>query len=87
MFKIKIVTFKKPIGARGRRLEKFELILVSEGQSEPLIISSVEEVMNYSNPIVPGALLKAALVCAGVVREDCQLNLSQQLEKVRIKDK
>ena len=55
---------------------------MSEGQSDPLVITSVEEIMNYSNPTAPGALLKAALVCAGVVREDCQLSLSQQLEKV-----
>lgn len=59
-----------------------QIVLVSEGQSEPLIISSMEDVMNYSNPTMPGALLKAALVCAGVVQPDCGLDLSQQLEKV-----
>lgn len=73
---------QKPIGVKGRRVEKHHIILVSDGQTEPLIISTVDEVMSYSNPSVPGALLKAALVCAGVVREDIDEELSKQLEKV-----
>lgn len=75
-------SLKKPIGARGRRTDKLQIVLVSEGQSEPLIITSMEDIMNYSNPTVPGALLKAALVCAGVVQPDCGLDLPHQLEKV-----
>lgn len=73
---------QKPIGARGRRLEKLHLFLVCEGQTEPLVISSIDDVMNYSDPTIHGALLKAALVCAGVVQGNCQQDLSEQLEKV-----
>lgn len=39
--------------------------------------------MNYSNPTEPGALLKAALVCAGVVKLDNHENLATQLAAVR----
>lgn len=76
-----LVNGEKPIGARGRRLEKFQLVLVSEGQSEPLVISSIDQLMDYNNPTAPGALLKAALICAGVVQGGCRHDLSQQLEK------
>ncbi|KAI9560787.1 hypothetical protein GHT06_011739 [Daphnia sinensis] len=76
-----LVDGEKPIGARGRRLEKFQLVLVSEGQSEPLVISSIDQVMDYNNPTAPGALLKASLICAGVVQGDCRQDLPQQLEK------
>ena len=79
-----ILLQQKPIGARGRRLENFQLVLVCEGQTEPLVISSIDDVMNYSDPTTHGALLKAALVCAGVVQKDCQKDLSQQLEKVEL---
>lgn len=58
-------------------------MLVCEGQTEPLVISSIDDVMNYSDPTTHGALLKAALVCAGVV-QNSQQELSQQLEKVEL---
>jgi len=38
--------------------------------------------MTYTNPTAPGALLKAALVCAGVVRKESSKNFSQQLLEV-----
>lgn len=59
-------------------------MLVSEGQSEPLVISSIDQLMDYNNPTAPGALLKAALICAGVVQGGCRHDLSQQLEKVDV---
>ena len=62
-------------------MEQFKLVLSSD-QFEPLIITSLDDVMNYNNPSAPGALLKVALVCAGVVRKDSKLDLEQQLFEV-----
>lgn len=62
-------------------MEQFKLVLSSD-QFEPLIITSLDDVMNYNNPSAPGALLKVALVCAGVVRKDSKLDFKQQLLKV-----
>jgi len=62
-------------------LEQFKLVLSSD-QFEPLIITSLDDVMNYNNPSAPGALLKVALVCAGVVRKDSKLDFKQQLLEV-----
>lgn len=75
---------QKPIGARARRLNRPELVLVSEGQSEPLVITSLDDLMSYTNPTAPGALLKATLVCAGVVRNDIHQDFAQQLQEVRL---
>ena len=62
-------------------MEQFQLVLSSD-QFEPLIITSLDDVMNYNNPSAPGALLKVALVCAGVVRKDSKLDFKQQLLEV-----
>ena len=62
-------------------MEQFKLVLSSD-QFEPLIITSLDDVMNYNNPSAPGALLKVALVCAGVVRKDSKLDFKQQLLEV-----
>ena len=77
-----LVDGKRPIGATGRRIADLQLVLISEGQSEPFILTNLEQVFNYTNPTAPGALLKAALVCAGVVRADSPLNFQDQLREV-----
>lgn len=64
------------------RIKEHQLVLVSEGQSDPLIITSLREVLDYSNPSLTGALLKATLVCAGIVRPDSELDLAEQLDQV-----
>ncbi|NWX19054.1 FUK kinase, partial [Aegotheles bennettii] len=75
----------RPIGARVRRIGQPELRLVSLGwppQSEPaaeLVCRELQHLRDYCQPHAPGALLKAAFICTGVVQFPSQKPLCAQL--------
>ena len=76
---------KRPIGARASRLAAPVIILVLEGGAGPpqrLEVLTLREVGNYTQPQSPGALLKAAFCCAGLVSLNAEEKgtLAQQLE-------
>ena len=74
---------QKPIGARARRIEELVLVIYSD-KSERIVITSSEQLFDYSNPMLPGALLKAALVCTGIVQQHSRLSFQQQLQEVSV---
>lgn len=76
---------QKPIGVRARRIEELEIVLgFMENKAERLVITSLEQLFDYTNPVSLGALLKVALVSAGIVQQQSHLDLQQQLQKVSV---
>lgn len=76
---------QKPIGVRARRIEELEIVLgFMENKAERLVITSLEQLFDYTNPVSLGALLKVALVSAGIVQQRSHLDLQQQLQKVSV---
>ena len=55
---------RRPVGAQVTRISECVLELVLQGINSPNIITvrSFEDLANYNNPMVPGALLKAVFV-------------------------
>lgn len=73
---------KKPVGAKVRRLETPEIVLVLSGQDERetrIVCSDLDDLRSYNQPLSPGALLKAALVVAEIVDLQSPLSLAEQL--------
>ncbi|XP_006860375.1 PREDICTED: L-fucose kinase [Chrysochloris asiatica] len=72
-----------PIGARARRIPEPELRLVVGSQQDEttmkIVCRSLDELRDYCQPHAPGALLKAAFICAGIVSICSELPLSEQL--------
>jgi fucokinase len=72
---------KRPIGAKCRRIAEPQLILVLVGSStQRLVLTELDELRNYTQPQAPGALLKAAFCCAGIVNMDESASLAEQLQ-------
>ena len=74
---------KRPIGARGRRIDEMKLVLGSTNFSQPLSITSIEQLDNITDPSTPGALIKAALLAAKVIDTKSGADLPTQLKNVR----
>ena len=59
---------------------KIELILGSDKtEREELVITELSQMEDYSQPHAPGALLKAAFICADIVEFPSQTSLKEQL--------
>ena len=59
---------------------KIELILGSDKTDmEEIVIKELSQMADYSQPHAPGALLKAAFICAGIVQFPSKKTLKQQL--------
>ncbi|XP_062997600.1 L-fucose kinase isoform X2 [Elgaria multicarinata webbii] len=77
----------RPIGARAQRIAEPELQLVSasgglEGEVVvKLMCRNLEDLRDHCQPQAPGALLKAAFICAGVVDLSSQKALREQLRE------
>ncbi|XP_012586129.1 PREDICTED: L-fucose kinase [Condylura cristata] len=73
----------RPIGARARRIPEPELWLVVGPRQDKMALKitcrSLDDLRDYCQPHAPGALLKAAFICAGIVSVDSKLPLSEQL--------
>ncbi|XP_008580538.1 PREDICTED: L-fucose kinase [Galeopterus variegatus] len=74
---------RRPIGARARRLLEPELWLAigprQDEMATKIVCRSLEDMQDYCQPHAPGALLKAAFICAGIVDIRSKLLLSEQL--------
>ncbi|XP_019509452.1 PREDICTED: L-fucose kinase isoform X3 [Hipposideros armiger] len=74
---------RRPIGARARRILEPDLWLaVGPRQDEmamKIVCRSLDDLQDYCQPHAPGALLKAAFICAGIVSVHSKLPLSEQL--------
>ncbi|XP_029420313.1 L-fucose kinase isoform X4 [Nannospalax galili] len=74
---------RRPIGARARRILEPELRLaVGPRQDEmtmKIVCRSLDDLQDYCQPHAPGALLKAAFICAGIVNVGSELPLHEQL--------
>ncbi|XP_006878926.1 PREDICTED: L-fucose kinase [Elephantulus edwardii] len=73
----------RPIGAKARRIPEPELRLaVGPRQDEmtmTVVCRSLDDLKDYCQPHAPGALLKAAFICAGIVNLCASLSLGEQL--------
>ncbi|KAK1330581.1 hypothetical protein QTO34_010776, partial [Cnephaeus nilssonii] len=74
---------RRPIGARARRIWEPELWLAvgprRDEMAMRIVCRSLEDLKDYCQPHAPGALLKAAFICAGIVHVRSKLSLSEQL--------
>nr|XP_031536672.1 L-fucose kinase isoform X5 [Vicugna pacos] len=74
---------RRPIGARARRIPEPELRLAVGPQQDKMAMKivcwSLDDLQDYCQPHAPGALLKAAFICAGIVSIHSKLPLSEQL--------
>nr|XP_008255824.1 L-fucose kinase isoform X2 [Oryctolagus cuniculus] len=74
---------RRPIGARARRILEPELRLAVGPQQDEMamkiVCRSLDELQDYCQPHAPGALLKAAFICAGIVHIRSELPLREQL--------
>lgn len=74
---------RRPIGARARRIPEPELRLAvgprQDQTAVKIVCCSLDDMRGYCQPQAPGALLKAAFVCAGVVSVSSELSLREQL--------
>ena len=62
------------------RRPRIELILGEDkANREELIITELSQMEDYSQPHAPGALLKAAFICAGIVEFPSSKSLKSQL--------
>eukprot|EP00047_Mylnosiga_fluctuans_P004512 m.234963 g.234963 ORF g.234963 m.234963 type:complete len:1084 (-) comp12747_c0_seq1:63-3314(-) len=68
---------ERPIGAKARRIPEAHLALVVDKQT--IIVESLDQIRNYTQPQAPGALLKAAFCCAEIVSLDDPRSLKDQL--------
>ncbi|XP_073911780.1 L-fucose kinase isoform X5 [Castor canadensis] len=74
---------RRPIGARARRILEPELWLAvgprQEEMAMKIVCRSLDDLQDYCQPHSPGALLKAAFICAGIVHIRSELSLCEQL--------
>ncbi|XP_066569587.1 L-fucose kinase [Amia ocellicauda] len=76
---------RRPIGARARRIREPRLLLVSSSGGRDCqfttetVCETLEDLQDYYQPHAPGALLKAACICSGLVICPSQQPLGQQL--------
>ncbi|KAG1683638.1 L-fucose kinase [Nymphon striatum] len=75
---------KKPIGAKGKRIPEY--IQDRTGATwqkvvlhKNLCLKSMEDILDFSRPNAPGALLKAAIIATGILDLQSSNNLENQL--------
>lgn len=77
------VDSRRPIGARARRIPEPELRLAvgprQDQMAVKIVCCNLDDMRGYCQPQAPGALLKAAFVCAGIVSVSSELSLREQL--------
>lgn len=70
------------MGARGRRISELKLVLGSDKLPQALSISSIEELDKITDPSIPGALIKSALLASRAVDLHSGIDLPTQLKNV-----
>ncbi|XP_057317332.1 L-fucose kinase-like isoform X1 [Hydractinia symbiolongicarpus] len=75
------VDSKKPIGCRVQRIPEYKIVLIL-GKENPIKIVCTEfsDLLNYSQPNTPGALLKAAFFCSELLPLTQHRNLAKYLK-------
>uniref|UniRef100_A0A2K6DXN7 Fucose kinase n=1 Tax=Macaca nemestrina TaxID=9545 RepID=A0A2K6DXN7_MACNE len=72
---------RRPIGARARRIPEPELWLAVGPRQDEMTVKIVcrclADLRDYCQPHAPGALLKAAFICAGIVHVHSELQLNE----------
>lgn len=78
-----LVDGKKPIGAKAQRIREPSIVLKIglDDLSSELVIEDVKDLLDYDQPNAEGALLKAAIICTGIVNIHSDLPLWEQLLK------
>ncbi|XP_040592823.1 L-fucose kinase isoform X2 [Mesocricetus auratus] len=73
----------RPIGAKARRILEPELWLAVGPRQDEMtmktVCRSLDDLQDYCQPHAPGALLKAAFICAGIVHIHSEIPLREQL--------
>ncbi|MEW6236892.1 MAG: L-fucokinase [Candidatus Omnitrophota bacterium] len=72
---------EKPIGAKVRRLDEPIVKIMQDDFDAPLLCRSLSDLSTYAQPLAPGALVKAAILCAGIVSLSSSQPLSEQLQQ------
>ncbi len=72
---------RSPIGARVRRIDEPVLVFCQGDAGDRQICDSLSDLEDFAQPLAPGALLKAAVLCAGIVSLSSPLSLAKQLKK------
>lgn len=67
------VNGSKPIGAKVRRIKDTKIIRIKEfGLGDNLLVdltlNSINDLKDFHVPNSPGALIKAALICTGIIK-------------------
>ncbi|MGH0118427.1 UNVERIFIED_CONTAM: hypothetical protein FKN15_023363 [Acipenser sinensis] len=76
---------QRPIGAKVRRIREPRLLLVSSSRGQgcqvttETVCETLQDLHDYCQPHAPGALLKAACICTGIVHYPSQQPLRDQL--------
>ncbi|RXM34628.1 L-fucose kinase [Acipenser ruthenus] len=76
---------RRPIGAKVRRIREPRLLLVSSSRGQgcqvttETVCETLQDLHDYCQPHAPGALLKAACICTGIVHYPSQQPLRDQL--------
>ncbi|XP_033113326.1 L-fucose kinase-like [Anneissia japonica] len=74
---------KRPIGAKCKKIPEPHISLVLKSNYSPSVAlecNLLDDLQDYNNPQAPGALLKAAFICAEVVAFPSDVSLSDQLQ-------
>ena len=68
---------KRPIGAKVRKMEsRREIVLhVGEYGENVIVLSDLSQFGDYTSPQAPGALLKAAFICANILQYPSQVSI------------
>lgn len=75
---------KKPIGSKARRIREPKIVIVLCGYNQDdttVVCEELSHLENYYQPHSPGALPKAAIVCADIINLDSDLSLREQLQQ------
>ncbi|KAK3086211.1 hypothetical protein FSP39_015281 [Pinctada imbricata] len=76
------VNGQKPVGAKAKRIDEPKIVLVICGNNvdnTTVECKELSDLEDYYNPHSPGALLKAAFVCAEIVNLQSDIPLRKQL--------
>lgn len=76
-----LIDDQRSISAKARRIEAPELVIHLQSGDAPLVCRRLEDISDYAHPLAPGALIKAAVLCLGLVDLTSSTSLQDQLLK------
>jgi len=72
---------KRPVGCKARRIRDPVLRFHIDNHQEPLICSHLTDLLDYSKPHAPGALIKACILSIDVISITSSESLEEQLTR------